>query len=221
MALWDNNGGTGFGGFNTGANTDTGFATNTTDTTTDATDTTFPEPDETSVTPDTTVTDTEATAEEKPETEEKTTGRKEHQTRKKGLPKLDASSAQKIGELWETLRTSEGASAAKLILGVGTNSPASLLALLTETKNQRKVAEVADKVKKLKSDDPVETQMNLLMAFVEDKDLAKTVAGLMRTVAPEGKTVPNPSGNPKADARNLANAWDDSIDLSVINKLRV
>lgn len=137
------------------------------------------------------------------------------------MPRIDQWNMQKLGDLWDALKDPQNAAVAKLLLGSGASSPAVLASLMTEPKNQKKVNATIAHVRKLYvKDDALTTTMNLLESFIEDPELAKTLVGLLRAAAPD-KGFVNASGNPKADARNIASRWDDTVDLSVLDNLKI
>lgn len=172
---------------------------------------------------DATADDTEAKTDTDTEhDDESKRGRGKGKTGGKGrMPKLDQWNAQKIGELWDAFKSPANVAVAKLLLESNASSPAVLVSLMTEPKNQKRVNAAVTRIRKLfVPDDQLGTAMNLQETFIEDPGFAKTLVGLLRAAAPDHGFV-NASGNPKADAKNIAARWDASIDLSMIDALRI
>ena len=137
------------------------------------------------------------------------------------VPTLDRWATKKIIDCYTILSTEQGAAAAKTILGAGTSDPATLLAQLSEKKNRKRVAEVAEQVKELTgSTDTAVLMMNLALAFSADKELAKSVFGLLNAIDPD-KGFGRSSGDPRKDAKAIAEKWGDGVDLDVVNLLRL
>lgn len=134
------------------------------------------------------------------------------------VPKLDETSAKKLLDAANVLNGENGKRLCKALLGSSSNSPATLLSQLTEKRNRDAVAATAARIRSIKSDDPVETRVNAAMEFTEDKDLSKTLIALLSAVAPDAG-FERATGNAKSDARNVAEHWTDSVDLSAIDKL--
>lgn len=138
--------------------------------------------------------------------------------KKRGIPRVEAATVRKIVAAYRVVETEKGGKMARALLGVGATEPSNLVAQLSETRNRRHVDDVAKAVRQIADCDADERMMNLAWAFGDDKTLAKTMFSILDAACDDGR-FGRSSGDPRRDARQIATAWGDGVDLSVINDL--
>lgn len=134
------------------------------------------------------------------------------------LPRMDGSQARRFRELWDALKDESGVAVAKLLASSNSPMPEALIEALTGTKVRNSVEEWLDMVKRVRSEDVVHMQMNLVSVFTNDSKLSAT---MFRLFAAVGADVGRASGDPVRDAMTLGRKWAEGVDLSVIEKMRV
>lgn len=158
--------------------------------------------------------------EENAPVESKTRAKSGKRKGKDALPKLDRAQVRKFGELWDLMKDDKVVGLVKATAGLSSSSPEVLIAALTETKTRNTIAALSDKINGLHFDDRGELRYDLQFEFTEDKKFASTLLGLLKAAAPE-RDFGRLTGNPKTDAKEIAEKWDATIDLTVLEKLRV
>lgn len=121
-------------------------------------------------------------------------------------------------DAYDVLRDERYVAFVKTFLDTRSNDPCLLVSALSETKNRRRMAGFASTVKRLGTSDPNELRFNLGIAFAEDKSLPKTLFAFLNGVAPD-REFGAATGDARKDATAIAEHWDQSIDLSAIEKL--
>lgn len=152
--------------------------------------------------------------------ESKPRGKSGKRKAKDALPKLDRAQVKKFGELWDLMKDDRAVGLVKATAGVSSSSPEALIAALTETKTRNTISALSEKINSLHFDDKGELRYDLQFEFTEDKKFAFALLGLLKAAAPEhdwGRL----TGNPKTDAKEIADKWDSTVDLTILDKLRV
>lgn len=167
--------------------------------------------DTTTITPDPADEDTDG------KTKSNKRGRK---NTKKAFPTIDAATVEKIGVMLDTLQNENAVAVAKLLCDTSKSDPSALVAMLTETKNRKSVATFAAVASELADSSADDMKMRLMFLLMKDKNLSKTLFGVLNAVAPE-RGFGRASNDPMKDVQNVADHWGDGVDLRVIDKLKI
>lgn len=89
-----------------------------------------------------------------------------------------------------------------------------------EDEHVRKVAKLLSGISKLSDVRADDMKMELTFAFMEDKNLAPTLFGVLNALAPE-RGFGRASGDVRKNASVVAEKWGDGVDLSALDALRV
>lgn len=148
------------------------------------------------------------------------TARRKPSRKASDFPHLDASAYEKIKEMLDMLSDSRTASVAKTLCETNKSDAATLLALLTETKNRKKIEKFAKFTNELDNAQPSDLKMRLAFAFMEDKSLSKTLFAVLNAAEPE-RGFGRATGDAMKDVTAIAEHWGDGVDLGIVEKLKI